>query len=142
MILLAQIAAVSVRAQQREERSIDEDAYGSKFFGQLRTLFGRFQDADLQRAFREASAIQCSELVGQKGEWRPVAFFNEDRSLGDWCKETIDQVKSDLAVYTFQGECSGNGHVEVATQAGRPPSAGSQRSSMACSSSRRSGLLR
>ena len=116
LILLVQVSGISIWGQQRQDRSIDEDAYGSKFFGQLHTLFGRFQDADLQRAFREANSIQCSELVGSKGEWRPVAFFNEDRSLGDWCKESIDQVKSDLAVYTFKGECSGNGHVEVTTE--------------------------
>jgi|WetSurMetagenome_2_1015567.scaffolds.fasta_scaffold196280_1 hypothetical protein len=116
VILLVQVFAVSMWAQQRQDTSIEEDAYGSKFFAQLHLLFGLFQDADLQRAFREAKSIQCSELVEGKGEWRPVAFFNEDRKLGDWCKESIDQVKSDLEVYTFRGECSGNGRVEVTTE--------------------------
>ena len=115
-LLLTQVFAVGVWAQQGQDRAIDEGAYGSKFFGQLHVLFGRFQDADLQRAFRDANAIQCSELVGSRGEWRPVAFFNEDRSLGDWCKESIDQVKSDLEVYSFRGECTGNGRVEVTTE--------------------------
>jgi hypothetical protein len=103
-------------AQQRE-RSEEESRYDSKFFDQLRLIFGRFRDSDLQRVFQDAQTIVCSELIGRKGEWRPVAFFNEDRTLGDWCRESLEEVKADLAVYTFKGVCSGNqGTVQVATE--------------------------
>jgi hypothetical protein len=55
-------------------------------------------------------------VVG-KGEWRTVAFFNEDRSLGEWCRSSIEEVKSDLSVYIFKGPCSGDqGTVQVATE--------------------------
>jgi len=106
----------SLPAEQRQSASIEEEAYGSKFFDQLRTIFGRFRDADLQRAFQEAQPIQCSELLGRKGEWRPVAFFNEDRSLGDWCRDNLEEVKTDLSVYTFTGACGGKGDVQVRTE--------------------------
>lgn len=86
----------------------EPESYGSGFFDQLRSIFGIFRDSDLQRVFEESKPIQCSELVGRKGEWRPVAFFNEDRTLGDWCRENLDEVKADLAVYTFKGLCSGD----------------------------------
>jgi len=93
------------------------DRYGSKFFDQLRTIFGRFQNSDLDRVFQQSKPIQCSELVGRKGEWRPVAFFNEDRRLGDWCRESLEEVKNDLSVYTFKGGCSGEqGTVQVSTE--------------------------
>jgi hypothetical protein len=99
------------------ERADEESAYGEEFFNQLRTIFGRFRDTDLQRVFQEARPIQCSELVGRKGEWRPVAFFNENRKLGDWCRESLAQVKSDLEIYTFKGNCSGEqGTIEVTTE--------------------------
>src|SRR5580658_2598459 len=58
--------------------------YGTKFFDQLRNIFGRFRDADLQRVFQAAGPIPCSQLVDDKGEWRAVAFFNDNRKLGDW----------------------------------------------------------
>jgi hypothetical protein len=116
LLLFVSFFTICLSAQQRQSRTIDEDAYGSKFFEQLGTLFGRFRDADLQRAFQDAHSIQCSELSGRSGEWRPVAFFNEDRSLGDWYRESIEEVKSDLAVYTFRGDCVGNGNVQVTTE--------------------------
>ncbi len=116
LILLHQVPLSDVRAQQRQSRSIDEAAYGSKFFDQLHALFGRFQDSDLQQAFRDAQEIQCSELVGRTGQWRPVAFFNEDHSLGAWHRSNIGEVKSDLQVYTFQGDCAENGRMEVASE--------------------------
>ncbi len=98
-------------------QSDKEGAYGSRFFDQLRAIFGRFRDADLQRVFQEAQPIQCSELVGRKGEWRTVAFFNENRELGDWCRESLEEVKADLAVYSFKGVCSGDqGPVQVSTE--------------------------
>jgi hypothetical protein len=79
--------------------------YGTRFFDQLRILFGRFRDADLQRAFESAVPIPCAELISDDGEWREVAFFNEDRRLGDWARQSLDEVKSDLSVYVFKGLC-------------------------------------
>jgi len=103
--------------QEQDVYSEEESSYGTRFFEQLRAIFGKFRDSDLQRVFDGAHPIQCSELVGRKGEWRPVAFFNEDRKLGDWCRESLQQVKSDLVVYTFKGTCSGDqGSVDVATE--------------------------
>lgn len=118
LLLICAFLAVDLRAQQgQQEQSGEESAYGSKFFDQLRSIFGRFRDADLQRVFQEAQPIQCSELVGRKGEWRSVAFFNEDRRLGDWYRERLEEVKSDLSVYTFKGVCGGDqGTVQVATE--------------------------
>lgn len=115
ILLACGFLAATLPAQR--EQTDEESAYGEKFFDQLRTIFGRFRDTDLQRAFQEAQPIQCPELVGRKGEWRPVAFFNEDRKLGDWCRESLEQVKSDLEIYTFRGSCSGDqGTVEVTTE--------------------------
>jgi hypothetical protein len=118
LLLIGVLLAASLSAQeQRSRRSVEDDAYGARFFDQLRAIFGRFRDSDLQRAFQEAQPIQCSELVGRKGEWRQVAFFNEDRTLGDWCRESLEEVKVDLAVFTFKGICSGNrSEISVATE--------------------------
>jgi hypothetical protein len=103
--------------QEQQEASGEESSYESKFFDQLHLIFGRFRDSDLQRAFQEARRIQCPELVAGKGEWRPVAFFNEDRTLGDWCQESLEEVKANLGLYTFKGECRGDeGTVEVTTE--------------------------
>ena len=111
-------APAGVYAQrQRQLQAPEEGAYGSKFFDQLRSIFGMFRDADLQNAFQLAQPIQCSELVVGKGEWRTVAFFNEDRSLGEWCRSSIEEVKSDLSVYIFKGPCSGDrGTIQVSTE--------------------------
>src|SRR5438128_764927 len=93
------------------------DRYDRKFFIQLRGVFGRFRDSDLQRAFDQAKPIQCSELVNDEGEWRTVAFFNENRDLGDWYRRNFDQVKSDLAVFIFKGVCRGeHGPVQLTTK--------------------------
>jgi hypothetical protein len=100
----------------RPAQSEEAETYGSKFFDQLRTIFGKFRDMDLQRVFQEAQPIQCSELVGRKGEWRTVAFFNEDRKLGDWCRESLQEVKSDLAVFTFKGGCGDPWTLQVSTE--------------------------
>jgi hypothetical protein len=107
-----------VHAQrERQIKPPDESAYGSKFFDQLHSIFGIFRDADLQRAFQTAQPIQCSELVIGKGEWRTVAFFNEDRSLGEWCRDSLEEVKSDLSVYIFKGPCNGEqGPVQATTE--------------------------
>src|SRR5215475_11282815 len=95
----------------------DSTRYGRQFFVQLRTVFGRFRDADLQRAFEKAQPIQCSDLVNDSGEWRTVAFFNEKRELGDWYRSNFDEVKRDLAVFIFKGTCRGDhGPVQLTTK--------------------------
>jgi hypothetical protein len=115
-LLLFNVLAVSEIPAQQDSQS-EENAYGSNFFDQLRSIFGKFRNADLQNVFQEAQPIQCSELIGRKGEWRPVAFFNEDRTLGDWCRESLEEVKIDLTVYTFKGFCSEDrGMVQVASE--------------------------
>lgn len=90
--------------------------FGSKFFDDLRSLFGRLQKSELERAFQRAKPIHCSDLVEEKGEWKQVAFLNDDRKLGDWHYDSIDEVKRDLVRYVFSGTCRGEqGPVRVAT---------------------------
>lgn len=81
--------------------------FGSKFFDDLRSLFGRLQRSELDRAFRQAKPIRCSDLAGEKAEWKEVAFLNDDRSLGDWHFDNIDEVKQDLVAFVFSGTCRG-----------------------------------
>jgi hypothetical protein len=119
LLLICVLFAPAVIFAQRERQlpPPDESAYGSKFFDQLRGIFGIFRQADLQRAFQAAQPIQCSELVVGKGEWRTVAFFNEDRSLGEWCRNSLDEVKADLSVHIFKGSCEGDhGAIQVTTE--------------------------
>jgi hypothetical protein len=85
--------------------STPTDAFGRKFFDDLRTVFGRLERSDLDRAFREAKAPQCSELVGQTAEWKHVAFINDDRSLAAWHFDSIEDVKKDPSKYVFSGNC-------------------------------------
>jgi hypothetical protein len=92
---------------QPQVQSPDVARYDRKFFVQLRTVFGRFRDSDLDRVFQTAHPIQCSELVNDPGEWRTVAFFNEKRELGDWYRRSFEEVKTDLAVFIFKGVCRG-----------------------------------
>ena len=93
------------------------EKYDRKFFVQLRGVFGRFRDSDLQRVFDTAHPIQCSELASGDGEWRTVAFFNEKRELGDWYRRNFDEVKNDLAVFIFKGVCRGeHGPVQLTTK--------------------------
>ena len=103
--------AAGATAYGQRERVIqppqDPERYGRQFFVQLRALFGRFRDADLERAFDKAQPIQCTELINEKGEWRTVAFFNEKRELGDWYRSRLEEVKTDLAVFIFTGTCRG-----------------------------------
>ncbi len=95
----------------------DESAYGTKFFDQLHNIFGVFRNDDLRRAFQAAQPIQCSELVASKGEWKTVAFFNEDRTLGEWCRNSIEEVKADLSSYIFKGSCSSDqAPIQVTTE--------------------------
>ena len=107
------IAALTLRTsahgqRDNEAQAPQEHEYGRRFFDQLRLIFGRFEDADLQRVFQGARPIRCSDLLKDKGEWRDVAFFNENRKLGGWYRKSLDEVKHDLAVYLFKGTCNGS----------------------------------
>src|SRR5262245_13639590 len=118
LLILLLLAPASIYAQ-RERRLAppDEARYGRRFFFQLRGIFCRFRESDLQRAFAAAQPIQCSELINGDGEWRTVAFFNERRELGDWYRSNFDEVKRDLAVFTFKGVCRGpQGPVQLTTK--------------------------
>jgi hypothetical protein len=103
------LASTEGRSQvERAVQAEDDSAYGGKFFDQLRAIFGRFRTTDLERAFQTATSVRCSELVSNRGEWRPVAFFNENRKLGDWYRASIEEVRTDLVVYIFKGACAGD----------------------------------
>jgi hypothetical protein len=118
LLTVGLFSAFNAYAQrERQIQPADESLYGRRFFVQLRSVFGRFRETDLQRAFEKAQPIQCSELVNETGEWRTVAFFNEKRELGDWYRASFDEVKSDLAVFTFKGICRGeSGPVQLTTR--------------------------
>src|SRR6266571_4288189 len=118
LITVSLLAATGASAQrERQIQPAEESQYGRKFFVQLRGLFGRFREADLQRAFDKAQPIQCSELVNDNGEWRTVAFFNEKRELGDWYRRNFDEVKTDPAVFIFKGVCRAeHGPVQLTTK--------------------------
>src|SRR5262245_30910808 len=121
LFTFAAIISLTTSLYGQRERQIApaaEDAqYGRKFFVQLRAVFGRFRDADLQRVFDGAQPIDCSELVNGDGEWRTVAFFNEKRELGDWYRANFEEVKSDLSVFLFKGVCRGeHGPVQLTTK--------------------------
>src|SRR5215470_8225300 len=120
LLLILAISSIAEAAVQREQaipRPDDSQQYGRRFFLQLRAVFGRFRDADLQRVFDNAQPIQCSELVNEPGEWRMVAFFNEKRELGDWYRSNFDEVKNDLSVFIFKGVCRGeHGPVQLTTK--------------------------
>src|SRR6266536_6001465 len=93
--------------RERELRPPQETEYGARFFDQLQKIFGQFRNADLRRVFQMAQPIQCSELVTDKGEWHEVAFFNENRRLGDWYRTSLEEMKDDLSLYIFKGACGG-----------------------------------
>src|SRR6476660_141657 len=118
VLIIGLLPAANVYAQrEREVRPAEEAPYSRRFFAQLRSVFGRFRDTDLQRAFDKAQPIQCSELVNDKGEWRTVAFINEKRELGDWYRSNFEEVRSDLSVYIFKGVCRGeHGPVQLTTK--------------------------
>jgi hypothetical protein len=110
-LLLFIVSMISFEAYAQTAR------YDRRFFTQLRSVFGRFRDSDLNRVFEQARPIQCSELVNDEGEWRTVAFFNDRRDLGDWYRRDFDEVKSDLAVFIFKGVCRGDhGPVQLTTK--------------------------
>ena len=103
--------------RQRQLPPPDESAFSSKFFEQLHKIFGIFREEDLRRVFQMAKPIRCPDLVASKGQWRTVAFFNEDRTLGEWCRNSIEETKADLSVYIFKGSCkSDRGSIQVTTQ--------------------------
>ena len=107
--------AAAQRERQVEPPSRNDSE--QRFFEQLRNLFGRFRDADLQRAFEMAQPISCSALISGNGEWRTVAFFNEDRKLGDFYHSSLVEVNADPSVYLFNGECSTDrSRVQVVTK--------------------------
>src|ERR1700751_483010 len=109
-VLIALLGAIGLATAQT-------DRYDRKFFIQLRGVFGRFRDSDLERVFERAQPIQCSELVNDEGEWRTVAFFNGKRELGDWYRRNFDEVKNDPAVFIFKGVCRGeHGPVQLTTK--------------------------
>jgi hypothetical protein len=83
----------------------NKNVFGGRFFAELQRIFGHFRNADLQRVFDGAGPVQCSDLVSGTGEWREVAFFNEYLQFGDWYRTTLDEVRSDPAVYIFKGSC-------------------------------------
>jgi hypothetical protein len=122
LLLITVVAFSAVYAGAQRESVIprpaeDSQQYGRRFFTQLRAVFGRFRDADLQRVFDGAQPVQCSELVNEPGEWRTVAFFNEKRELGDWYRSNFEEVKSDLSVFVFKGVCRGDhGPVQLTTK--------------------------
>ena len=94
----------------------DNGEFGAKFFTDLRKLFGELQQRDLDKAFRAARPIRCSDLVSGRGEWKQVAFLNEDRKLGDTHFDNIDDVRRDLARLVFSGQCrSESGSVRLDT---------------------------
>jgi hypothetical protein len=119
-VFLLSVLLVSPSLAAQRERQIappENGEFGSKFFTQLSSIFGKFRDGDLQRVFQLADPIQCSELLSGKGEWRPVAFFNENRKLGDWYRSSIAEVRGDLSVYLFKGTCQGDrGNIELTTK--------------------------
>ena len=112
------LAPAALPAQLNQQIQLPEEkSFGSKFFDQLRSIFGRFRDADLRRVFQMADPIRCAELVVNKGEWRTVAFFNEDRNLGEWCSNSLEEVKANLFVYIFKGPCRRDqGTIHVTTE--------------------------
>src|SRR5438034_5719970 len=117
-VIVGLFAAAGASAQvEHDVQAPERPRYDRRFFVQLRGVFGRFRDPDLQRAFDRAQPIQCSELINDEGEWRTVAFFNEKRELGDWYRRNFDEVKTDLAVFTFKGVCRGeHGPVQLTTR--------------------------
>src|SRR5215471_5225327 len=116
-VLVPATPAAAQRERQITAPANDSQPYGRRFFTQLRAVFGRFRDSDLQRVFDNAQPVQCSELINEQGEWRTVAFFNEKRELGDWYRRNFDEVKKDLAVYIFKGVCRGeHGPVQLTTK--------------------------
>ena len=105
--LLALLFAAHAEAQgpRRASASRENGDFGTKFFDELRSLFGRLRDADLDRAFRRGRAIRCADLAEKSGVWKEVAFLNGDRKIGNWHFESLAEVNRELATFKFSGEC-------------------------------------
>jgi hypothetical protein len=117
LVLTLTLMPGTVAARQQENSPKEQIDLGAKFTHQLRTVFGRFRHADLQQVFASAQPVQCSDLVSDDGEWREVAFFNENRGLGGWFRTSLKEIRSKLDVYTFSGTCSGpKSPISVATR--------------------------
>jgi hypothetical protein len=43
--------------------------------------------------------------MSSNGQWREVAFFNENRGFGGWFRTSMTEIRSQLDVYTFDGTC-------------------------------------
>jgi hypothetical protein len=115
-LLLPFTSLAQVRRQVPAPSEQSGGDFGSKFFDDLRSLFGRLQQSELDRAFQRAKPVHCSDLAGQAGEWKEVAFLNDDRKLGDWHYDNIEDVKRDLVAFVFSGNCRGDeGPLRVAT---------------------------
>jgi hypothetical protein len=115
--LIVCIFLITLAPQHLSGQQPESTQYGDRFFEQLGSIFGRFRDSDLQHVFQSARPIRCSDLIMEKGEWRAVGFFNENRELGDWYRKSLDAVKRDLAVYVFKGSCEGaRERLEVTTK--------------------------
>src|SRR5262245_58528326 len=97
MSIVLAFAASAYCPSSVKDASPDTTDNGGRFFNQLQKVFGRFRDSDFQRVFELARPIECSELVTENGEWREVAFFNENRTLGGWYRTSLREVKNDLA---------------------------------------------
>ena len=123
LLAMALVGLIPGSLYSQRERQIpppappDRAQYSRAFFTQLRAVFGRFRDSDLQHVFETARPIECAEFVNGDGEWRTVAFFNEKRELGDWYRSDFDEVKNDLSVFLFKGVCRGeHGPVQLVTK--------------------------
>jgi hypothetical protein len=103
--LLPAVFSVSAYAQREGALPPGHADSRVRFSSQLQRIFGGFQDADLEHVFQRARPIECSDLVSHDGEWREVGFFNENRGLGNWFRNSLDEVRSKLDVYAFSGAC-------------------------------------
>lgn len=93
------------------------EAAVTNFFDQLQRIFGKFSQADLQEVFQAADRITCPELIQGRGDWKPVAFFNDNRVLGAWYHHSLEEVKGDLRQYSFSGACtSARSTIQVTTK--------------------------
>jgi hypothetical protein len=88
----------------------------SRFSEDLRNVFGALRQTALAQSFQQARKIQCSELVDAGGEWKQVAFLNDDPKIANWHFDSFDMVKSDPVTFIFSGGCaSERSPVAVAT---------------------------
>jgi hypothetical protein len=107
LLLIAIVLGAGIQ-RERIVTPSEQTADETRFLDQLRSIFGRFSNADLQGAFARAAPIRCSELVNNRGIWKTVAFFNQDRpALGAWYRSSLEEVRRDLDAYVFNGLCNG-----------------------------------